>query len=460
MDEHQIREDDAEDEDPDVPPSAPPEDEAGDSADATREDDEDAEKEAKKQKAIEELAEIEKIFAKLKDSIYNDKLHRVEIEMKMLADGTHPEYVAQKKVIDERLEKKVRLADMQYKHAMESLQISTNVSRAQIHSQFYQATRELRENALQHCSELWYAIQRERRATDALVSEYTYRIPDRQSTRVKHRMQYNWEVQILGGIQRHIGFPAAPDVNGATEEEMAEDLEALRIHPAAPARAATARSVAPPNVTRIDDLAHHSWANAHSPPSPAIHVTAQQQQQQPAHAHPRRHHHHHHHPSQQGTQRPNQQEQTTYHPPPPRRQGSSLGPPPSSSSASLSSLLHPQQEGGVKVEGQSAQQTSLPPFKSTDAFTTFTPHLTRPSPFSMGHMHPFARNNNGDSQHGPLRMDGRRSPTPGERMMSRDQLELDSLKREVGQAPDRLGSIGGAGLRGPIYRPGGGLSYS
>jgi hypothetical protein len=102
-------------------------------------------------------------------SIYNDKLHRVEIEMKMLADGTHPEYVAQKKVIDERLEKKVRLADAQYKHAMESLQISTNVSRAQIHSQYFQTARELRENALQHCSELWYAIQRERRAADALV---------------------------------------------------------------------------------------------------------------------------------------------------------------------------------------------------------------------------------------------------------------------------------------------------
>lgn len=42
-------------------------------------------------------------------------------------------------------------------------------------------------------------------------------------------MQYNWEVQILGGIQKHIGFPAAPDVDGATEEEKAEDFEALGV---------------------------------------------------------------------------------------------------------------------------------------------------------------------------------------------------------------------------------------
>jgi hypothetical protein len=211
---------------------------------------------------------------------------------------------------------------------------------------------------------------------------------------------------------------------------------------------------------RVDDHASHNWA--HSPPPPAVHSAAQQQQ---AHAHAshihRHHHHHHRHTSQQGPQRQHQQEQATYHPPPPRRPGSNLGPLPPSSSASLSSLLHPQQEGGVKMEGQQSQQTSLPPFKSTDAFSTFTPHLTqqqRSSPFSVSHgMHPFARTGASDSQLTPLRMEGRRSPTPGDRMINREH-DLESLKRE---APDRLGSIGGAGLRGPLYRPGGGgLSYS
>lgn len=59
--------------------------------------------------------------------------------------------------------------------------------------------------------------------------EYTFRIPDRQSSRIKQRMQFNWEVQILGGIQKQIGFPAAPDVNGATEDEKDEDFEALDV---------------------------------------------------------------------------------------------------------------------------------------------------------------------------------------------------------------------------------------
>jgi hypothetical protein len=62
-----------------------------------------------------------------------------------------------------------------------------------------------------------------------LLAEFSFKIPTKHSIRIKHRMQYNWEVQILGGIQRHIGFPAAPDVNGATEEEVAHDLDALRV---------------------------------------------------------------------------------------------------------------------------------------------------------------------------------------------------------------------------------------
>ncbi|KAF8534243.1 Sds3-like-domain-containing protein [Trichophaea hybrida] len=186
-------------------------------------------KDRQKLKAVEDLVEIEKIFAKLKDSIYNEKLHRVEIEMKLLREGSHPEYVAQKRVIDYRLEEKVRLSNAQYNHAMKSLDISTYVNRAQLHSQYFQQARKLREDTLYHCSELWYNIQRERRVGDAPVPEYTVRISDRQSTRIKQRMQYNWEVQILGGIQKQIGFPAAPDVNGATKGDMDEDFESLGV---------------------------------------------------------------------------------------------------------------------------------------------------------------------------------------------------------------------------------------
>jgi hypothetical protein len=93
----------------------------------------------------------------------------VDFEQKLLEEGTHPEYVAQKACIDQRLEEKVRLANAQYKYGMEALDTATHVSRAQIHSQYFQKTRQLREDMLYECNELWYHITRERRLGDALV---------------------------------------------------------------------------------------------------------------------------------------------------------------------------------------------------------------------------------------------------------------------------------------------------
>jgi len=231
-------------------------------------------------------------------------------------------------------------------------------------------------------------------------------------------------------------------------------------------RAVAGRSVAPPSVMRMDDIAPHNWAHAHSPPSPVIHSAASQQAQQQAHfvtAATHIHHHHHHrhrHSAQPGPQRPQQQhqqeqQQSSYTaPPPPLRRApsssSNLGPPPPSSSAPLSSLLHPPPpEGSVKMEAQQSQ-TSLPPFKSTDAFSNFPSHppqqQQRPSPYPMGHIqHSFGRpNSNEHQQHIPHRLEGRHSPNPGERM--------HRMKEELGQTTERM--------RGPFFRPGGGLGYS
>ena len=37
------------------------------------------------------------------------------------------------------------------------------------------------------------------------------------------------EVQILSGIAKYIGFPAAPEVKGATSNETQQDLEAMGV---------------------------------------------------------------------------------------------------------------------------------------------------------------------------------------------------------------------------------------
>ncbi|KAI5789143.1 Sds3-like-domain-containing protein [Geopyxis carbonaria] len=370
-------------------PVVPPEDENVDVSEAVQED-EDMERTLKKKQAMDDLAEIERIFAKLKDSIYNEKLRRVEIEMKLLMEGTHPEYVAQKACVDQRLQEKIRLADAQYKYAMENLDTATHVSRAQIHSQYFQQTRQLREDTLYACSELWYNIQRERRSGDSLVPDYTFRIPDRQSTRIKQRMQYNWEVQILGAVQKHIGFPAAPNVTGATEEEKLGDFEELGISPRAPAR-----NVPSMNVMRIDDqyelASSLNWPQAHnSPPSPVSHTTH-------THPHIHRHHHHHHRPhvhvSQQGL--PRQQDQYLFAQQQRRAPiASNLGS--QQPSLSLSSLLH-SSEANVKMESQLSQQP-IRVIKVVEPFQNFPNQPSQRSPYHPinQNAHLFSRAENND----------------------------------------------------------------
>ena len=59
--------------------------------------------------------------------------------------------------------------------------------------------------------------------------DYTYRISEDRATRIRERQAYNMEVQILSGIAKYIGFPAAPEVKGATTSETQQDLEAMGV---------------------------------------------------------------------------------------------------------------------------------------------------------------------------------------------------------------------------------------
>ncbi|PWW79224.1 hypothetical protein C7212DRAFT_272709 [Tuber magnatum] len=444
--------------------SAALDEEPCDNVDTAREDDEDTERVKRKNAAMEDLAEIERVFAQLKDRIYSEKLKRVDMEMKMVQDGTHPEFVAQKTCIDQKLEEKVRLADAHYKYGMESLSIATRVSRAQVHSQYFQTVRQLREDALEECSGLWYQIQRERRAGDALVSEFSYRIPDRQSTRIKQRQQYNWEVALLSGIAKHIGFPAAPDVVGASEEEIVDDLESMGIATRVPARASV--TVPPTGSLRervpvLDDSyggpLPTNWSHMQpSPPSPA----PQPAHQAPGYPHVHIHHHHNHNRRHTG---PNQPDQAPYLARRgPSAQGHNPGHQPSA--VSLSSLL---QNDVIKMEGPSTHPPSAssmgahPPPRASQLYSSQSAQHSLPPPTSLQqHMNPYARPSNADSHQGPppapQRLDIGRGSTPGDvriygTMGGRESEAPDGGLRRLKEENDGAIGVGPPALGAPAH---------
>ena len=142
---------------------------------------------------------------------------------------THPEYLAMMECVDARRGEKVRIARQELDLNLEALGRWAVARRAQIHSQFYQDVRETRERAVAELGQHWYAIQHERRKHANNVPDFGLRYPQNQVQRVRNALSYNKEVSILSGVAKYEGMPAAPEMRGASLQEMDEDLEIMAV---------------------------------------------------------------------------------------------------------------------------------------------------------------------------------------------------------------------------------------
>ncbi|KAK7757735.1 Transcriptional regulatory protein [Diatrype stigma] len=183
----------------------------------------------RKRAAYEQLTGIEKRFATFRDRLYEERLQQLNEEEAMLRSDnpTHPEYLAMMQCIDARRDDRVRVADKELELNMESLGRWAVARRTQIHSQYFQAVRESRERVLAELGQQWYDIQNERRKHANNVPEFGLRFPPTQTQRVKNALAYNKEVSILSGVAKYEGMPAAPDMKGASMQELEDDFEAM-----------------------------------------------------------------------------------------------------------------------------------------------------------------------------------------------------------------------------------------
>lgn len=142
---------------------------------------------------------------------------------------THPEYLAMMQCIDARRDERLHYIHKEHEFRMQSLERWAVARRAQILSQFYQSVRETREELLENLGRQWYSIQHERRRYANSVVDYGLRFPTNKAQRVKDAIAYNKEVSILSGIAKYRGFPAAPDIQGASSAEVEDDMEAIAV---------------------------------------------------------------------------------------------------------------------------------------------------------------------------------------------------------------------------------------
>ncbi|GAB1310162.1 Transcriptional regulatory protein [Madurella fahalii] len=184
----------------------------------------------RKKAAWEELVAIEKQFSSFRERLYQERLEQLNQEEAMLTSDnpTHPEYLAMLQCLEERRAEKIRISNLELQFKLSVLRHRAVAERAQIMSQFYQAVRESREKALEELGQEWYDIQQERRRAANTIPDYGIRFPATRGQAIRNAVSYNKEVSVLSGFAKHVGFPAAPSINGASDEQLEADLEAIQ----------------------------------------------------------------------------------------------------------------------------------------------------------------------------------------------------------------------------------------
>lgn len=148
----------------------------------------------------------------------------------LLGDNpTHPEYLAMMQCVDARREGKIRVIDIEYELNMQTLKRWAVARRSHIHSQYFQSIRESRELVLEELGRQWYQIQQQRRSHANTIPDYGLQFPTSKTQRTKDAITYNKEVSILSGIAKYEGFPAAPQIKGASATQVDDDLETIAV---------------------------------------------------------------------------------------------------------------------------------------------------------------------------------------------------------------------------------------
>lgn len=133
-----------------------------------------------------------------------------------------------KKCIDDRLAKSLREIAKENELKTQAHEKRFVAERSQIWSQFTQGVREKRERTLELLNKEWYDVVAARRKAHSLP-EYGVIFPKDPSQRVRNAVAYNTEVSTLAGMAKYEGFPAVPDIKGASNTEVHDDFTAIDV---------------------------------------------------------------------------------------------------------------------------------------------------------------------------------------------------------------------------------------
>ncbi|KXL46955.1 hypothetical protein M433DRAFT_3597 [Acidomyces richmondensis BFW] len=228
---------------------------------------------------------VAKQFTSFRESLNNERLAITNAELQLLSesDCQHSEYKQQVACVDARRTKQIREANAYYSYRLKCIRERTLGERAQLHSQYFQEVRRLRDKFLYELGEDWYNIQKERRQQHQEEDDkYIFEFPTKRSAQIRQQAQYNQEISVLSGIGMYVGFPAAPDIKGAEGASLEDDLKSMKVVSKRSSQPAAHRQQQPPFYSRRRSVSAHNERLAHDQ---FIEKNAWAQPQRPIHTH-------------------------------------------------------------------------------------------------------------------------------------------------------------------------------
>ncbi|KAL9088577.1 MAG: hypothetical protein Q9165_006097 [Trypethelium subeluteriae] len=185
----------------------------------------------RKKAAMDALVGIEEHFASFRERLLDEKLNQVERELALLQqpNPTHPEYLAMMQCINARHENQIQLEDRLLAYKLNTLEVQTIAERSQIHAQYFQKVRDIRDEVLEQTGKELFRIQKERRQAHVDEPEYNYVYEQDRPKQIIRQTMVNKEVSLLSGIKKYQGFPAAPKLKGLQSAEADDDLRAMKL---------------------------------------------------------------------------------------------------------------------------------------------------------------------------------------------------------------------------------------
>ncbi|AJO93621.1 Dep1p [Saccharomyces cerevisiae YJM1248] len=227
------------------------------------------EMEEQRMTALKEITDIEYKFAQLRQKLYDNQLVRLQTELQMCLEGSHPELQVYYSKIAAIRDYKLHRAYQRQKYELSCINTETIATRTFIHQDFHKKVTDLRARLLNRTTQTWYDINKERRDMDIVIPDVNYHVPIKLDNKtlscitgyasaaqlrypgepvaedlacesieyryranpvdklevIVDRMRLNNEISDLEGLRKYFhSFPGAPELNPLRDSEINDDF--------------------------------------------------------------------------------------------------------------------------------------------------------------------------------------------------------------------------------------------